>query len=71
MNEKERNHEAGTPPLALYLWVLPLSVGIAIGAGIGAAIGRVSIGISLGVVAGVSVGLLFVRRVRKSNMRGS
>ena len=71
MNQEERNQEAGAPALAVYLWLLSLSVGLAIGAGIGAAIGRVALGVSLGVAAGVSVGFLMVQRVRRSNSKDS
>jgi len=69
MDQKQGNQETRAPALAVYLWILSLSVGLAIGAGIGAAIGRVGIGISVGVVAGVSVGLFFVRRVRSNSKR--
>ena len=58
-NEKQDGQDAKAHAVAIYLWLLPLCVGLAIGVGIGAAMDRIG--------AGVAVGLFFVRRVRSGS----
>lgn len=56
--------------LAVYLWILALSCGLAIGAGIGAALGRIGAGIGMGTAAGVAVGLLLLIRFKRNSADG-
>jgi hypothetical protein len=67
LNGKGDSREARAHAVAIYLWLLPLCVGLAIGAGIGAAIGRIGAGIGIGVGAGVAVGLFLARRAMSSS----
>jgi hypothetical protein len=58
----EPNNQEPKADVAVYLWVLSLSVGLAIGAGLGVVIGSIGAGIAVGVGAGVTVGLFLYRR---------
>ena len=69
MEQEPSSQEAGGR-MAVYLWVLSISVGLAIGAGIGAAIDSIGAGIGIGVAFGVAVGLALYRRF-KSNSSGN
>ena len=62
LNRNERAQEAEAHEVAVYLWLLPLCIGLAVGAGIGAAMGRIGAGIGIGVGVGVAVGLFLARR---------
>jgi hypothetical protein len=60
--EQKPNDRKPNASIAVYLWVLSLSVGTAIGAGVGAAIGHIGAGVALGVGVGVAVGMFLYRR---------
>ena len=49
--------------VALYAWVVSLSVGLAVGIGIGTAIDRIGAGVGIGAGAGAAIGLLLYRRL--------
>jgi hypothetical protein len=66
VEQKPSNRETKAN-IAVYLWVLALSCGLAIGAGIGAAIGRIGAGIGIGVGVGVAVGFFLLRRFSSSS----
>ena len=64
--EQKPNDQEPKPNIAVYLWVLALSVGTAMGAGIGAAISSIGAGVGIGVGVGVAVGLVLYRRYSAS-----
>lgn len=67
--EQEPSSQEVRGSIAVYLWLLSISVGLAVGAGIGAAIDSIGAGIGIGAAFGVAVGLALYRRF-KSNSKG-
>jgi hypothetical protein len=67
--EQEPGSQESKGSIAVYLWLLSISVGLAMGAGIGAAMDSIGAGIGIGLAVGVAVGLALYRRF-KSNSSG-
>lgn len=65
--EQKPSSQESKGSIAIYLWVLSISVGLAIGAGIGAAIDRIGAGIGIGISVGVAVGLALQRRFNSNS----
>lgn len=59
--EKEPSSQKPKGNIAFYLWLLPISIGLAVGAGIGAAIDNIGAGVGFGIAVGVAVGLVLYR----------
>ena len=60
--EREPSGDPSKQRVAMYLWLLALSVGTAVGAGLGAAIGSIGAGVAIGTGVGVAVGAFLYRR---------
>ena len=65
--EQESGGQKPKGSIAVYLWLLSISVGLAIGAGIGAAINRIGAGIAIGMAVGVAVALALYRRFKSDS----
>ena len=67
--EQEPSDQKPKDSIAIYLWLLSISVGLTIGAGIGAAIDRIGAGIGIGLSVGVTVGLVLLQRFKNKSSK--
>jgi F0F1-type ATP synthase membrane subunit c/vacuolar-type H+-ATPase subunit K len=65
--EQQPSDQESKGSFAYYVWLLPISVGLAIGAGIGAAIDSIGAGIGIGMAVGVAIGLVLYRRLKSNS----
>lgn len=68
--EQELSSQESQANTSVYLWVLPLGIGLAIGAGVGIPIGSIGAGIGMGLAAGVAVGVTLYRRFKSRSRDG-